>query len=59
MLAVEFLILVILIGTRWNLRVVLICIFQMTKDDEFCFKYFSAILDSSVENSMLSSIPHF
>ena len=37
LLSPEFLILTILTGVRWNLRVVLICIFLMTKDVEhFC-----------------------
>ena len=31
----------------------------MTKDVEHFFKYFSAISDSSVENHLFSSIPHF
>jgi hypothetical protein len=34
LLSPEFLILVILTGVRWNLRVVLICTSLMTKDDE-------------------------
>jgi hypothetical protein len=55
----EFLILAILTGVRWNLRVVLICIFLMTKDVEYFFRCFSAIQYSSVENSVFSSAPHF
>ena len=38
--------------------VVLICISLMTKDVEHFFKCFSAIQDSSVENSLFSSVPH-
>jgi hypothetical protein len=36
----EFLILAILIGVKWNLRVVLICISLMTKDTELLFRGF-------------------
>jgi len=59
LLSPEFLILAILTGVRWNLRVVLICISLMTKDVEHFFKCFSAIQHSSVENSLLSSVIHF
>ena len=59
LLSLEFLILVVLIGVRWNLRVLLICIVLMTKDVEHFFKYFSAVRDSSVENSLFRSVPHF
>jgi hypothetical protein len=43
----------------YNLSVVLICISLMTKDFEHFFKCFSAIRDSSVENSLFRSVPHF
>jgi hypothetical protein len=51
LLSLEFLILAILTGVRWNLRVILICISLMTKDVEHFFRCFSAIQYSSVENS--------
>ena len=59
LLSPEFLILAILTGVRWNVRVVLICISLMTKDVEHFFRCFSAIQYSSVENSLFHSIPHF
>ena len=58
-LSLEFLILAILMGVRWNLRVILTCISMMTKDIEHSFKCFSAIRDSSVENFLFSSVLHF
>ena len=58
-LSPEVLILAILIGVRWNLRVILICISLITKDFEHFFRCFSAIQDSSVVNFWFSSIPHF
>ena len=54
-----FLILAILTGVRWNLRVVLICISLMAKDVEHFLKCLSAILDSSVESVLFKSVLHF
>ena len=59
LLSPEFFILAILTGVRWNLRVVLICIFLMIKDLEHFFRCFSAIRYSSLEISLFSSVPHF
>jgi hypothetical protein len=59
LLSPEFLILVILTGVRWNLRVVLICMYLIIKDVEHFFRCFSAIRYSSVENSFFSSVPRF
>jgi len=59
LLSPEFLILAILNGVRWNLRVILIYMFLMTKDVEHFFRCFSAIQVSSVEKSLFSSVPHF
>jgi len=55
LLSSEFFDLAILIALKWNLRVVLICIFLMTKNVEHFFRCFLAIQDSSVENSLFSS----
>jgi hypothetical protein len=59
LLSPEFLILAILTGVRWNLRVVLICISLIIKDAEHFFRCFSAIRYFSGENSLFSSEPHF
>jgi hypothetical protein len=59
LLSPEFLTFAILVGVKWNLRVVLICISLMIKDVEHFFGCFSAIQYSSGENSLFSSEPHF
>jgi hypothetical protein len=59
LLSPDFLILAILTGVRWNLRVLLVCVSLMTKDVKHFFRCFSAIQYFSVENSLLSSVPHF
>ena len=58
-LSPEVLSLAILIGVRWNHRVILIRISLITKDFEQFFKCFTGIPNSSVVNSLFSSIPHF
>jgi hypothetical protein len=59
LLSSEILILAILCGMWWNLRVVLICISLMIKDVEHFFRWFSAIGYSSLENFLFSSVSHF
>jgi hypothetical protein len=59
LLSSEFWIFVILTPVRWNFSVVLICISVMNKDVESFFWCFSAIQYSSVEDSLLGSVPHF
>jgi hypothetical protein len=54
-----FLILVILTGVTWNLRVLLTCISLMTEDVEHFFMCFPAFIVFSGENSLISSVPHF
>jgi hypothetical protein len=59
LLSPQFLILAILTGVRWNLRVVLICISLMIKDVEYFSKCFSALQYSLADNSLFSSVPHY
>ena len=58
-LLLEFFILTILIGVRYNVRVILSCISLMIKDVEHFFNSFLSIQNFSVLNSLFSSIPHF
>ena len=59
LLSPEFLNLPILIVVRWNFKVVLLCIFLMTKEFEHFFRCILAILDYTIENSLFSSLTHF
>jgi hypothetical protein len=54
-----FLMLVILIGVKWNLSVVLICISFMARDGEHFFMGFLAIWILSFENILFNSVAHF
>lgn len=56
---VVFLILAILTGMRWNLKVAFICISLIAKDDEYFLSYLLSILISYCENSLFRSIAHF
>jgi hypothetical protein len=49
----------ILTGVRWNLNVVLICIFFMARDGEHFLMCFLAIWTYSFEEVLFSSIAHF
>jgi len=59
LLSLEFLILALITGVRWNFSVVLICISLLSKVVEHFFRCFSVIQHSSVVNSLFSSEPHF
>jgi hypothetical protein len=49
----------ILTGVRWNLSVVLICIYFMARDGEHFFMCFLSIWISSIEKVLFSSVVHF
>jgi hypothetical protein len=53
------LILAVLTGVRWNVRIVLICISLMIEHAQHFFRCFLAIRYSSGENSLFSPEPHF
>ena len=59
LLSSEFSILVILIGVRWNLRVILIYVSLMANEVEHFLRCFSAIRYLSIENFLFSSVPHY
>jgi hypothetical protein len=49
----------ILTEMRWNLSVVLVCIYFLARDGERFFMCFLAIWISSLEKVLLSSVAHF
>lgn len=56
---IVLLVFAILTGVRWNLKVILICIWLMAKDVHYFFKWFSIICSSSTENCLFKYVFHF
>jgi hypothetical protein len=59
LLLVVFMMVASLTGARWNLSVVLICVFFMAMDGEHFFMCFLAIWISSFEKVLFCSVAHF